>query len=160
MTSKKESRSNQWNKAKTRISWHDQKVCLIFAFLFYSNIEKSAPYLKKKWKFAKITIYLNLQNIDELQKNKKNIMNRSSDRCYQKPGNFSITKTFFSSLISLLFYDEIISGVFFSREDKDPRLRLMTLSFKCCSCYFRRCYSSKTVCCFGTTLQKKGLNII
>ena len=40
-------------------------------------MEKSAPYFKKKWKFAKITIYLNLQNIDELQKKKYEKYNES-----------------------------------------------------------------------------------
>ena len=35
---------------------YDKKIDLIFALLFYKNI------------FAKITIYLNLQSIDELQK--------------------------------------------------------------------------------------------
>ena len=70
MTPKKQNnRSNQSNKTKSHISRRDQKIYLIFALLFYNNIEKSAPHLKKKWEFAKITIYLNLQNIDELQKN-------------------------------------------------------------------------------------------
>ena len=70
LTPKKQNNtSNQCNKAKSHIWQHDQKIYLIFALLFYSNIEKSAPHLKKKWKFDdKITIYLDLQNIDELQK--------------------------------------------------------------------------------------------
>ena len=36
--------------------------------LIFTLIEKSAPHLKKKWSFAKVTIYLNLGKTDELQK--------------------------------------------------------------------------------------------
>ena len=44
-----------------------KKTYLNFMLLFY--IAKSASYLKKeKWKFANLTIYLNLQNIEVLQK--------------------------------------------------------------------------------------------
>ena len=66
-------------------------------------------------------------------------------------------KLFISILICLLFYDEITLGELFSHEDKYPRLRLTTLNFNCYNCYFKRCYSSKTVCCYGTTLQRRGL---
>ena len=61
---------------------------------------------------------------------------------------------FISILISLLLYDEMNLGKLFSSKDKDPRLKLMTISFKC---YFRGCFSSKTVCCCGTTQRRKGL---
>ena len=65
-------------------------------------------------------------------------------------------KLFIWILISLLFYNEIISELF-SCEDKDPRLRLRTLSFKFYNCFVKGRYSSKTVCCCGTKLQRKGL---
>ena len=87
----------------------------------------------------------------------KNIMKRFSDRSFQKAENFNIAKLFIPISVSLLFYDEITSGELFSSEDKDPRLRLTTLNFKCYNCYFKGCYSPKTVCCCGTTLQRKGL---
>ena len=47
---------------------------------------------------------------------------------------------------------------FFFCEDKGPRIRSTALSFKCYTCYFKGSYSSKTFCCCGTTLPKKGLN--
>ena len=60
---KQNNRSNHCNKVKSHTSQHNKNLYLIFALLFYNNIEKSASHLKKKWKFAKTTIYLNLQNI-------------------------------------------------------------------------------------------------
>ena len=84
------------------------------------------------------------------------ILKQFSDKCYQKTIS-TFPKIFISILISLLFCDEITSGEPFSREDKDRRLRLTTLSFKCYNCYFKGCYSSKTVFCCGTTLRREGL---
>ena len=53
--------TNQWNKAKVTYIAAREKIYLIFALLFYKNIEKPATLLKRKWKFARITIYANLQ---------------------------------------------------------------------------------------------------
>ena len=106
------------------------------------------------------TIYLNLQKIDELQKKfMKNIMKWFSDRCYQKPGNFNITKTFYLNfnLSTILQWNNFRRA--FSRRDKDPRLRLTTLSFNCYNFHFKRYYNSKPFCCCVTTLQRKGLNV-
>ena len=80
----------------------------------------------------------------------KNIIKRCLDRSYQKPGSFNFNQ--FSIL------QQITSEEFFSREDKDSRLRLATFSFKCYTCSFKGSYSSKTVCCCGTTLRRKGLS--
>ena len=155
---KPNNRSNQCNKAKSHISRHYQKIYLIFALLFYNNIEKSAPHLKKKWKFAKVTIHLNLENIDEVQKNCFwKIWSDSQIDAIKNQEILTLLKNFISILISLLFSDEITSRELFSCEYKDPRLRWMTLSFKCYNCYFKGCYSSKAVCCCGTTLQRKGI---
>ena len=58
----------------------------------------------------------------------KNIIKRCLDRSYQKPGSFNFNQ--FSIL------QQITSEEFFSREDKDSRLRLATFSFKCYTCSF------------------------
>ena len=60
-------RSNQCTETKSHISQHDQKIKLIFALLLYNNIENWAPHLKKKWKFANITICWNLEKTDEVR---------------------------------------------------------------------------------------------
>ena len=101
----------------------------------------------------------------------KNIIKQCSDRCYQKPEISTSLKLFILNLISLLLYNKITSGEFFSSEDKDPRLRLRALGFnprlrlraigfKCYTCYFKGSYSSKTVCFCGTTLRRKRLRYL
>ena len=57
----------QCNKTKSHISRHCKNSTSSSDFFCYSNIEKSALHLIKKWKFAKMTVYLKLQNINELQ---------------------------------------------------------------------------------------------
>ena len=88
----------------------------------------------------------------------KNKIRRCWDRCHQKPGSFNIAKVLILILISLLFCDETTSREFFSHADKDSSFRLITLSFKCYTCYFKGSYSSKTVYCYGATLRRKGLS--
>ena len=155
LTPKKNNRTNQCNKAKSHISQHNKKIYLIFA-LFYNNIKKSALNLKKKWNFAKITIYI--VKPTECRWTKKffyekyiEAMPRSKTR---KSTSLNI---FISILMSLLFYNEITSGEVLPREDNGPGLWLTTHSFKCYTSHFKGNYSSKTACCCGTTLRRKGL---
>ena len=61
------------------------------------------------------------------------------------------------SLSDVLYGGRGVTRYFFSSKDKDPWLRLTTLSLKCYTFYFKGSYGSKTVCCCGTTLQKKRL---
>ena len=66
MTPKKQNnRSNENNEAKNDISRTTKNIPDVHVVV---PIEKSALHPKKKWNFAKITLYLNLQNKDELQK--------------------------------------------------------------------------------------------
>ena len=107
---------------------------MIFGLLFYNKIEKSGPPLKKKWKLPKITIYLNLQNIDELQKKNflRNITKWFSDTLSGKifvgkkfnhfwkirhfsPANFS-NSPFFSDQILKLKGFSWVGVLFFQRK--------------------------------------------
>ena len=88
----------------------------------------------------------------------KNIINRCSDRCYQKPGSFNLTKTFYPNFNQSSILQQNNFRIIFSREDKDPRLRLTTVSFKSYTCNFKGSYNSKTVCCCGNTVRRKGIN--
>ena len=75
----------------------------------------------------------------------KNTINRCSDRCYQKPESLNITKTFDPNFNQSSILQQNNLRINFSREDKDPRLRLTTVSFKSYTCYFKGSYNSKTV---------------
>ena len=88
----------------------------------------------------------------------KNIINWCSDRCYQKPGSFNLTKTFYLNFNQSSILQQNNLGIIFPREDKDPILRLTTVSFKSYTCYFKGSYNSKTVCCCGNTVRRKGIN--
>lgn len=106
--------------AKSHISRHDKEIYLIFTLLFYNIIEKSAPHLQKKWKFATITIYVNLQNIDVVQNNffKKKVLKRWSDTGYQKPGKLNIGKTLYLNFNQSTTLRWNTSGDFFPVEIK------------------------------------------
>ena len=89
----------------------------------------------------------------------KNIIKRCSDRCYQKPESFNIAKTFYPNFNQSSVLQENDFRKIFPCEDKDTRLKLMTVSFKCYTCYFKGSYISKIVCCCETTLRRKELKV-
>ena len=82
----------------------------------------------------------------------------NSKKCYVKKYQEVSTslKLFIPILISLLFYNKITSGEFFSREDKDPRLGLTTIGFKCYIAVLKQVIAHKLCCCW-TKLRRKGL---